>query len=335
MVFLLTLTSGLSAQMEFPAGDYWSLDFGLGMSDLLVSGQSFQLIIDPKLWLSPHMMVGAKAGVNYSFEGKESNPALGDILIFEVQVYLRWNFLRFGRRNNPVNIFAQAGIGLISAYRGTDNPFSSVTETRGSVMADAAIGITIPLTPRWHIEPSVRGGYPHLWGFSVTAGYKFPLPKNTTITNTIQGQTRTEYVEILRTMPVNEIVKRIMITAVEFILFGPDIERYNVGIDADARQLNELVLNQTANVLKNNPNTIVRIEGHVNPYTISHYEIDELSVLSSMRANVVADELRARGVNEEQMVIISFGGTRTITNEFDIRNRNRRVELIIVQLDAD
>jgi len=345
-IFLLltffSLTGVLSAQMEFPAGDFWSLNFGLGMSNFLVKGQSFQAIIDPKIWLTPSFMVGAKAGFNYSFESNSSNPTLGDILTLEGQVYARWNFLRFGYRDNPYNVFAQFGIGLVAAYRGTVNPFWPVTETRGSALADAAFGISIPLTERWYIEPSFRTGYPHLWGISVTAGYKFPLPKNKTTvvdnyinTYTNVGGTRTEYVEILRMMPANEIIRRIMISAVEFILFGPDIGRYNIGIDADARQLNELVLNQTAHVLLNNPNTIVRIEGHVNPYTINHYEVDELNVLSLIRANTVAEELRRRGVPDEQMVVIAFGGSRTVTNEFDLRNRNRRVELIIVLFDTE
>ena len=342
LLTFFTLKGGLFAQMEFPAGDFWSLNFGIGASSLLVRGQSYQAIIDPKLWLSPSLMVGAKAGINYSFESNSSNSTLGDILTFEGQVYARWNFLRFGLRENPFNVFVQGGLGLISAYRGIVNPVDEVTQTRGSIMLDAAIGVTIPITPRWHIEPSIRGGYPHLWGISVTAGYKFPLPKNTTTvvdnyinTYTNIGGTRTEYVEILRMMPANEIVKRIMIAAVEFVLFGPDIGRYNIGIDADARQLNELVMNQTAHVLLNNPNTIVRIEGHVNPYTINHYEVDELNVLSLIRANSVADELRRRGVPDEQMVVIAFGGSRTVTNEFDLRNRNRRVELIIVLFDTE
>jgi len=337
MISLLALTGALYAQMEFPAGDFWSLDAGLGMSSFLVRGQAYQLVIDPKLWLSPTLMVGSKAGINYSFESESSSQTLGDILTFEGQVYLRWNFLRFGKAANPFYVFAQAGVGLISAYRGTNNPFDDATKTRGSVMADAALGITIPITSRWHIEPSVRGGYPHLLGFSVTAGYKFPLPKNTTTTINAfnESRTRTEYVEMIRTLPASEIIKRIMITSVEFILFGPDIGRYNLGIDADARQLNELVLIQTAQFLKDNPNTIVRIEGHVNPYTVNHYEIDELNVLSLMRAQAVADELRAKGIRDDQMVIISFGGSRAVTSELDIRNRNRRVELIIIQLDLD
>jgi outer membrane protein OmpA-like peptidoglycan-associated protein len=52
-----------------------------------------------------------------------------------------------------------------------------------------------------------------------------------------------------------------------------------------------------------------------------------------MRANAVAAQIKARGVAEEQMVIIAFGGTRTVTHDHHIWNRNRRVELLIVQVN--
>ncbi|MCL1836724.1 MAG: OmpA family protein [Treponema sp.] len=321
------LVSGLYAQTEFPAGDYWSLDGGFGMSDLLVKGLSYQAVIDPKLWLSPPLMVGSRLGVNFSSEEDSRN-----ILTFEGQVYLRWNFLRLGPTDKKTNIFAQIGLGLISAYRGKDdNPFDDVTQTRGSLLADGALGVTIPLSTRWHIEPSVRGGYPHIVGFSVTAGYKFPLPQKIKY----QTSARTEYVEIVKMLPPEEIIKRIMITSVEFILFGPDIGKYNTGIDRDAQQLNELVLNATAQQLNENSELRVRIEGHANPFTISPSEADELMTLSALRANTVADQLRSRGVSDEQIVIISFGGTRVATSEFDVRNRNRRVELIVIQVNTD
>ena len=324
-ISFITLASGLYAQseFEFPGGNFWSLSAGIGMSNILISGPSYQVVFEPKLWLSPPLMVGSKVGINFSNEENNHN-----ILTFEGQVYLRWNFLRLGRRRTT-NIFVQGGLGLLAAYRGDANPFDDVTMTRGSVLADAAIGVTIPLSSRVHIEPSVRGGYPHLWGVSLTAGYKFPLPKNNN--NII----RTEYVEIIRTIPASEIVKRVMITAVEFILFGPDIGSFNIGVDSDAQQLNVLVLNQTAEILKGNSSLRVRIEGHVNPYTIAQYEVEEIMALSAMRANAVAEQLKERGVNEEQIVVISFGGTRAATSEFDARNRNRRVELIIIQLDSD
>ena len=338
----LVLINGVYAQTEyeFPRGDFWSLDAGFGMSSILVEGSSFQFLIDPKLWLSSALMVGAKAGVNYSAEKEESSvKGLGNILTFEGQVYLRWNFLRFGKEENPWNLFFQGGLGLISSYRGTKNPFNEVTETRGSVLFDAALGLTIPLSRRWHLEPEVRGGYPHIFGASLTAGYKFPLPQKTiTTTNTATEYRiipKTEYVEVIKDLPPEEIVRRVMIFAVEFVLFGPDIGRYNIGIDRDAQQLNELVLNYVSDTLKAHSNYRVRIEGHANPYTINYSEIEDLQILSAMRSDVVSHQLKQRGVSDEQIVMISFGGTRTATSEWDVRNRNRRVELIIIEVDTE
>jgi outer membrane protein OmpA-like peptidoglycan-associated protein len=328
LVIFFTLMSGLYAQTEFPAGHFWSLNAGVGMSGILVDGVSFQGIFEPQLWLSPPLLVGSRIGINYSSESDSSN-----IFTFEGQVYLRWNFLRLG--NNPekqTNIFVQGGLGLIAAYRGdTNNPFDDVTRTRGSVLADAALGATIPLSSRWHIEPSIRGGYPHLYGFSLTAGYKFPLPQKTKY----QTATQTEYVEIVKMLPPEEIIRRIMISSVEYILFGPDIGKYNVGIDHDAQGLNELVLNSIAKQLEENPDLRVLVEGHANPVTTDPNEADELMALSAMRANNVSEELRKRGISDDQMVIVSFGGTRTVTSDHDIWNRNRRVELIVIQIDTN
>ena len=57
--------------------------------------------------------------------------------------------------------------------------------------------------------------------------------------------------------------------------------------------------------------------------------------LSKLRANVVAEQLKAKGIREEQIVVIAYGGTRTVTSEHDIWNRNRRVELIVIQVNTD
>jgi len=273
-------------------------------------------------------MVGAKTSINYSIEKETTSNIMSNILTFEGQVYVRWNFYRFGKKNK-FDLFIQGGLGLIAAYRGISRPTDDVTETRGSVLADGAFGITIPLTDKWHIEPMIRGGYPHIWGASITAGYKFPLPgkgKNTS---------RVEYIDVIRTIPANEIIKIIKITAIEFILFGPDTGRYNIGIDRDAQQLNELVLQYVSDQLKENPDFMVRIEGHANPFTINVSEADDLMALSSMRSDSVAEQLRQRGVRDDQMVVVAFGGTRNATSEWDIRNRNRRVELMLIQVDME
>ena len=323
LALFCTAAGALYAQTTFPAGDFWSLDAGFGMSDILVKGLSYQGVLEPKLWLSPPLMVGGKIGVNYS---TETDSGGSNILTFEGQVYLRWNFLRLGgSRDKKTNIFIQGGVGLISAYRGKEKPFDDVTMTRGSVLADAAVGITIPLSRRWHIEPSIRGGYPHIGGFSVTAGYKFPLPQKT------KYHDSADYREIIRTLPPVDIHNIMIVSLNEFILFGPDIGRYNIGIDHDAQGLNELVLNSAAQLLKENPGLMLRIQGNANPVTTNPGEADELMALGETRARAVADQLKARGINEDQMIIVSFGGTRTVTHDHSIWNRNRRVELMVIQ----
>jgi len=331
-VFFL-LINGLFAETEYPAGNYWSLNAGFGMSDILVDGLSYQLVIDPKLWLSERFMIGSKTGINLSFEDETKGSNLSNILTLETQAYLRWNFLKLGR--NPlrtINFFVQGGLGVLASYRGKDNPFDDVTLTRGSFLAEGSAGVTIPLSNRWHIEPSFRAGYPHIMGGAVTAGYKFPL-RQRTVFQTLPA--RTEVIQIIRGIPPNEIISRIMISAVEFVLFGPDIGRYNIGIDNDAMGLNELILNHTADLLRQNPNLRARIEGHANPITTDPNEADELMTLSAMRSYAVADQLKARGIRDEQMVVISFGGTRTVTSDQDIWNRNRRVEIIIILVDTN
>jgi len=337
IIFLLTflaLSTGVFAQDKyaFPLGDFWALDAGFGMSGILVKGTSYNFIIDPRLWLSPKLMVGARAGLNLSVEKVEIGLDYSNILTFEGQVYMRWNFLQFGKKTNPLNLFLQGGLGLIASYRGDANPFDNVEKTRGSLMGDVALGLTIPLSARWHLETQVRGGYPHIFGFTLTAGYKFPLPEKKITTYSYLPGT-TQYIEVMKAMPPEELIKRVMITSIEYILFGPDIGEYNVGIDRDAQQLNEMVLDQTAKMLKENPSLRVRLEGHANPYTINVSEIDELMTLSALRTDNVTAQLKQRGVTDEQMVLIHYGGTRTVTSEWDLRNRNRRVEMIIIQVD--
>jgi outer membrane protein OmpA-like peptidoglycan-associated protein len=306
-VFALVLfCSALHAQTDFPGGGYWSFDAGAGMTDILVKGLSYQAVIDPKLWLSPAFMLGNKSAVNYSTD---------HILAFETQVYLRWNFLRLGPPEKQVTPFFQGGMGMLAAYK--DQVFGNPTNNRGSLMFDAATGITIPLGSRWHIEPSVRGGYPHIAGFSLTAGYKFPFPQ--------KGKSRGP--------SSNDIIKRIHIASFDTILFGPDTEQYNADVDPGTRDLNDRILNSTAEMLKEHPEFRVRIEGHANPVTKTSGEAARLMVLSRKRADVIAGKLREKGVKEEQMVITAFGGTRIIS--YDTRNINRRVELIVVQVNNE
>jgi len=311
-VALLTFANGLHAQTDSGWNlSYWSLDAGVASSDILVEGLSFGLVFDPKISLSPRFMIGSRNVINFSND---------NIVALETQAYFRWNFLRLESTDRITNIFLQGGVGLIAAYRGAD-----VRNTRGSVLADATLGVNIPIFDRWHIEPSVRVGYPFIAGAVLTAGIRFPLRQNRTI----------EYVEVIRTPPPREVIRTIMITLVEYILFGGDTPVFNEGIDADARALNELVIDNVAKVLNENPDFVVRIEGHANPVTRVPEEIQELLTLSEARANEVAGLLKARGVDEEQIVIIAYGGTRILATDHDHWNINRRVEMMVIKGTAE
>jgi outer membrane protein OmpA-like peptidoglycan-associated protein len=305
MVFF-TFIGGLHAQTAFPGKDYWSMDTGFGMTGFLVEGRSYQAVIDPKIWLSQPLMLGNKVSVNYSTD---------EILSFESQLYLRWNFLHLGETEKKAEVFVQGGLGALAAYRGSrENPFDNVTNNRGSVMFDAAVGVTIPITSRWHIEPLIRGGYPHIAGFSITAGYKFPFKERHITTK-------------------EEIIRQITVASVDFVMFGPDSAQYNYSVDRDAQGLNEMVINHVAQMLTEHPDYRVRIEGHANPVTNDPSEYEKLMTLSGLRANTIANRLAVKGVTREQMVIVAHGGTRLITTDYDIRNRNRRVELIVINVN--
>jgi len=349
LIFLVffTLIHGLYAQTSAPNTDtkeemsLFSLDGGVGMGDILVDGSSVSLILDPKLRITPEIMIGSKNGLTFSTDG---------IISLETQAYFRWNFLRLNPFknsgfSNTTDIFIQGGLGFLGVVKGpryAEGP--NRKKTRASLLFDGTFGVTVPLTSRWHIEPSIRGGYPFLWGVALTAGYRFPLPKRivnqqtpvrTEYIEKTEYVDRIQYVEVIKSLPPNEIIKRIIISQVEYILFGPNIGRYNTGIDNDARALNDLVLNSVSAELKANPDLRIRIEGHANPVTSNPNEARELMALGATRANEIARLLKERGVAEEQIVVISYGGARTVASDRDHLNMNRRAELILIQVDTN
>jgi hypothetical protein len=287
-------------------------------------------LLDPKFRLTPALLIGNKSGIHFSTD---------DIIALETQGYLRWNFLRFSdgkianRKTsrsqdiqtpfpNTTDLFIQGGVGFLGAFKGTD-----IRDSRSSVLFDLTAGVTIPVGTRWHIEPSIRAGYPFLGGAAITIGYRLPVPQR--IIHDF------EYIEVIRTLPPNEIIKSVLITQVEYIIFAPDTSRFNYNIEHNARSLNELVIKQISDILKENSNLRVRIEGHANPVHNTQAENEILFNLSSARANEVAGVLMNTGVREEQIIIAAYGTTRTVASDHDHWDMNRRVELILVQIDTN
>ncbi|MCL1958116.1 MAG: OmpA family protein [Spirochaetes bacterium] len=376
LLVLIMLSVGLYAQTEIQGGDYWSFDTGVGMTDILVKGLSYQLVVDPKISISSPLMVGNRLSINYSTD---------EIFSLENQIYLRWNFLRLGYPEKPVNLFIQSGVGLLVSYRGGENGlFTDVTKNRGSFLVDAATGVTIPLSSTWHIEPAIRIGYPHIAGISITLGCKIPFrtekdkyssekislekysyEKYSSTTESVISESNAEqsnvdidngkqelnepifndvantesvmigsYTEQSNvnidsdTQKINEPIPN-EIAYIDSVLFGADIEQYNVNIDNNTQEHNELVLNEIAKTLKKNPNYRVIIEGHANPFVSNPSKANGLLSFSKRRADTVVEQLKVRDVDEKQMLVIAFGGTRPISSNKNYSDKNRRVELIV------
>jgi len=312
--FLLILTlnavyaqTGSDNLAPYGEEQYFALNGGLGTSNLLIMGTSFGLSADAHFLFVPNLAGGIKSGVSFSSD---------EITFLETQLFIRWYYLnpQLGFLNNRINLFLQGGVGLLGAFRG-----SEAQDSRSSLLFDLTTGVTIPLASNWHIEPSIRGGYPFFYGFTLTVGHKFHLPRRT----------------VYRELPPNEIIRKIMISSVEYIIFAPNISRFNEELDANTRSLNDLIINQVAQILKEHPEFRVRVEGHANPVTNNPNEVSELYTLSTERANEIARLLTARGVKQEQIVVIAHGGARVITSSREEWSRNRRVELIVIQIDSN
>jgi hypothetical protein len=169
-VFLLLLAftgSMFLLAQEGQEGHTYYLDAGLAVSGSSAEGAAFGVVLDPSIALTPTFYLGSKNILSYGTDG---------VISLETQAYFRMHFLHLkadwaSTEDSPryVKPFVQAGVGLYGALRGPDGQ-----DSRSSLLFDATAGVTIPVNARWHIEPSVRVGYPFHWGVGITAGYKIP-----------------------------------------------------------------------------------------------------------------------------------------------------------------
>ncbi|MGE5431507.1 MAG: thrombospondin type 3 repeat-containing protein [Syntrophomonadaceae bacterium] len=88
-------------------------------------------------------------------------------------------------------------------------------------------------------------------------------------------------------------------------------------------------LNRLADVMKNNPETKWRIEGH----TDSRGSDESNMTLSQKRAEAVADYLSSLGIDRSRFTIVPYGKTRPVApnNTSEGRAMNRRVEVKLIE----
>jgi outer membrane protein OmpA-like peptidoglycan-associated protein len=91
-------------------------------------------------------------------------------------------------------------------------------------------------------------------------------------------------------------------------------------------------IDRVAGVLKQYPNTVIRVEGHTDSKGSETYNMD----LSNRRANAVKNLLIQRGVAVNRIETAGFGETMSVaTNDTEAgRQKNRRVEIKIAPQTA-
>ncbi|MCS7258472.1 MAG: OmpA family protein [candidate division WOR-3 bacterium] len=85
------------------------------------------------------------------------------------------------------------------------------------------------------------------------------------------------------------------------------------------------ILKKNAQILKDNPNINIIIEGHCCPIGTSEYNM----ALGWRRANAAFNYLIKLGIPKERMTTISYGEERLITENPNEYYKNRRCEFIV------
>lgn len=97
------------------------------------------------------------------------------------------------------------------------------------------------------------------------------------------------------------------------------------------------ILDSLYNIMKNNPNLIVEIQGHVccTTYHLDGFDRDTYTDnLSENRARAVFSFLVSRGIDYKRMKVKGYGGSRKINEDESseaLRSVNRRVDVLILE----
>lgn len=87
-------------------------------------------------------------------------------------------------------------------------------------------------------------------------------------------------------------------------------------------------INQNAELLKENPNISIVLEGHTDAYGSDEYNL----ALGNKRALAVKEALVVRGIKQDRIEVVSFGETKPVcvaNNSPKCRQENRRVNFVL------
>ena len=146
IICLLFTVSGLNAQD--------SVFFGLGSEINAITRDGIALggVLSGGVDLNRNFALGLRAGFFYDFDSVSS---------IEASAFFRY-YLPF--ISGPF-VQAEAGTAILLED----------SKSYPSFLGGLAAGWRFVLGKRFYIEPAIRGGYPHIWGVSLTAALRFAM----------------------------------------------------------------------------------------------------------------------------------------------------------------
>ncbi|MCL1958278.1 MAG: OmpA family protein, partial [Spirochaetes bacterium] len=191
-----------------------------------------------------------------------------------------------------------------------------------------SVGWRFNLGEHWYLEPAARGGYPHIWGFSVTVGIRYGNKK--VIKKEIDESDAVEGMKVIKDDDGN---LRLQMFS---IMFRNDQADFT-GLDDKTIKANYEAIKNVAELLKKYKDYRIIIEGHANPTTpegrAREREKDTLIRISEQRAEKVMEILKEYGVSSGRMSVSGAGFSKMLVSYNDNENnwKNRRVEIILIK----
>jgi len=222
-------------------------------------------------------------------------------------------------------LFAQLEAGSVVLFeRGYHENLEAFPSFTGGLSA----GWRFNFGEHWYVEPAARAGYPHIWGFSVTAGIRFGNQK--IIKKEIKEGDAIDDMKITRDDDDN---LRLQMFSIMFRNNQADF----TGLSDETVKNNYETIKHVAEFLNKYKNYRIIIEGHANPTTpegsARDRERNTIDRLSEQRALKVMEILGEFGVSSDRMSVSGAGFSRTLVPYNDNENnwKNRRVEIILIK----
>jgi outer membrane protein OmpA-like peptidoglycan-associated protein len=255
---------------------------------------------------------------------------LDTVSSLETALFFRYYFPFLRKPKNTDGPFVQLEAGSAVLF---ERGYSEKPEVFPAFSSGLSLGWRFNLGEHWYIEPAARGGYPHIWGGSLTVGIRFKGAGENKTTTLKEEIKEGDIIEDMKIISDEEGNLRLQMFSIIFRNNQADF----TGLSEETIKNNYETIRHVAEFLNKYNNYRIIIEGHANPTTAEgrarEQEKDFLIRMSEKRAEKVMEILKVYGVDPGRMSVVGAGFSKTLAPYNDRENnwKNRRVEIILIK----